>query len=369
VNCPICGRFAPAGSSRCTACGADFRDPDVRALARQPAAPVAAPPDLEAGGLGNDRILLLSGAGVADGTAVRRLALLGAGLLLVGALLPVGVPGLGMRLPLTMLDDGPALAILLPLVFGAIVLGAGLAGLRRVSAIALAAMMAVAGLGTLLFGLTPWGEHAETARALPVLVWLGVVLAAIGVCVRVLRATDGLAPWAIAAGGLLLLAGGLVPHDDLMQLLPLEFAALSRRGDGMDDTLFAVALDAVTAGSLLVVLGAVYLLPILAVPAAALLAARRPQGPWDPSGNALRVIGAVIVLWLPLTYGAAAFNLLGPGIWYRGGEDALQALILGRVRLTLLAAGAMLWIAGGGAALYLLARPRPGVTARSTRTA
>ena len=86
--CPLCAAPWRAGSERCSKCGADLSDPDVRAfLGTGPVAPPIAEP---AGALGAGRILGVGLDGLVSGQAVRKLGLVG-GLL---ALLAFGLPAL-----------------------------------------------------------------------------------------------------------------------------------------------------------------------------------------------------------------------------------------------------------------------------------
>jgi hypothetical protein len=375
MNCPICGRFSPAGSSRCTACGADFGDPDVMALAAAPRRPLTAPagaPALEEAALANDRVLFMSGAGIADGTSLRRVGLIGALLLFLGALCPVDLDFHGTKLPFQVLGDGPTVAMIVPLILAAAVLAVAVPRRGVIPPVGVAGVLAAAGLLVLLLGLTPFGKYARTATELPLLTWLGVAIAGIGVSMRVLLPRDPAAPFIAVGGAALFLVGGLLPHDELDPLVPIEM-----RGTDAE-SLLGAAYDAVDSkiGSVLL-LGLVQLAPIALLSLGAALSFRRPTGLWDGTGNVLRIFALAIVLWLPVSFVVAAFNILGPPPTPPGekppeyviieGEthrvtDVTRALLLGRARLAVLSAGAMFWLTAGAAALYTQLR------VRSTRT-
>lgn len=306
-------------------------------VAAAPAAVVKVPEGIDAGALANDRILGLSGAGLASGASLRLLGGAGALLLLIGALISF---------------QGPTRAIAVPLVLAAAGLAVAIPR-RGVPTVAIAGLLLAGGLLELAAGLTPFGEGAATATQLPVLLWLGAATAGVGVCLRVVRPTDPVAAYVVLAGTIVFVIGGLLPFGEIGAQLPHEFQMLALRGP-LDGSILGLSWDALDGGTLLFALGAVMLLPVLALPAATVLAFRRPAGLWDAPGNALRALGTLIVLWIPLTYAAAAFNLSG---WQNEGLPYRQ-----RIQLAVLAAGAVLWLTAGAVALVLELR------ARSTRT-
>lgn len=342
MNCPICGRWSPAGSPRCTACGADFKDPDVLALARAPA-PATVPADLAAGALAEDRLLGLRGEDVADGAGLRRVGVAGAIALLLGAI-PLG--------------EGPAWAAVLPAALGVVGLALACLPRRAWHRAPLGVFFAAGGLAELLFGLTALGEGAWGPTALPLLPWLGVAAAGVGVAVRVLRPHDPHAVWIIVGGAVAYVLGGLLPLERAGEQVVFELRLLQLAGE--DESMLDLALTGFGGGSPVVLMAAMQLLPVVALPLAALLAFRRPTGLWDAPGKTVRALGHVIVLWLPLLYAAAAFNLAGWAGTTRG--DDLETIMLGRARLALLATGAMLWLTGAATTIYVRVR------ARSTRT-
>lgn len=366
MNCPICGRWIPAGSARCPACGADLKDPDVLRLIAAPPAPAKAPTGVGEGALANDRFLGMTGAGIADGSSLRRLALAGAALLAIGGLFPLDLDFTRARFPLGALGDGPRAALLVPLILA--LAGAAVALPRRgqIPPIAVAGLLAAGGLVELTLGLTPLGASAWTPTSLPVLTWLGVATAGVGVSLRILRPTDPWARWIVVAGAAIWLLGGLVPHDDVGPLLLGEMRWVCNAPGGCEGSVHGTAWDAVGLHALVQFLGLALLLPLVLLPLAALLAFRRPTGLWDTAGNTLRAVGFGIVLWLPLVFAIAAFNVWGwpdgrvrvPDHGWIAFDDFSRALLLGRIRLTLLSAGAILWLTAGATALVVLGRAR-----------
>jgi len=329
--CPICGRFSPDGSSRCTACGADVRDPDVQALMRAPATPLRLH-ETHAGALGNDRFLGLSGSGVLTGSSLRRVGVAAAAALLLGALLPL-VTG---HSPLTPGVSRVATAV--PMVLAAALFAVVVPPRGILPPLGVGALLAAGGLVELALGLTPFGREAGTAIALPLLPWLAVALAGIGVAIRVVRPSDPFAAPLVAIGAVVFVVGGLLPHRDVLDLLPAEFRFLH---GSTGRSLFATCWDALEVGQL-VPDACAQLAPLVLLPLAAVLAFRRPAGLWDAPGNALRFLGIAIVLWLPAVFALAAVD---HAFWPRA-------------RVSLLATGAMLSLTAGATAVYAIARAR-----------
>lgn len=382
MNCPLCARFLPEGSRRCTSCGADFLDPDVLKMiqAPKPAVPAVASSDVRrigAGGLSIDRFLGMTSAGIADGTSLQRVGLFGAACLLVGFLIPIDLDYRGSEMPLAVLDRGPRAALLVPLILA---LAGGVVSLLKrgaVPPIVVAGLLAAGGLVELVLGITPFGRAAGAPTSLPILTWSGVLVAGVGVSIRILRPADPFAKWIALAGTILFLGGSLLTHADVQTLVPLEYLQMATE-DGLDGSILGLAWDAL-GDSFTLVHGATTLLAAVLLPVATALAFRAPHGVWDGAGNVLRAVGLAIVLWLPLGFLAGILNVFGwpSGGFYDGDRvismDALtNALRLGRVRLLLLSLGASLWVTAGSAALYVAwreARGGRGLTAGSTRTA
>lgn len=375
MNCPICGKFLPDGSRRCTACGADFQDPDVLAMLRAPKRPPSSVVSSDVrrvgvGGLSIDRFLGMTSAGIADGTSLQRVGLYGAACLLLGFLVPIDLDFHGSEMPLAVLDKGPRAALLVPLILA--LAGGAVALLKKgaVPPVVIAAMLAAGGIAELALGLAPFGHAAGAASSLPVLTWGGVLVAAIGVSIRILRPGDPFAKWFVLTGAIGYVVGGLLPHDDVSPLVPLEYQAMAPLGR-LDGSILGLAWDA-TSDAFTLVHAAIALLPVALLPLATALAFRRPSGVWDGAGHVLRGVGIAIVLWLPLGHLLGIVNAWGwpAGVYFDGQRsvpmDVLtHGLVLGRVRLLLLSLGASLWLTCGASALWVWYR---GVRDGSSRT-
>jgi len=364
VNCPICARFLPDGSRRCKECGADFQDPDVLAIMSAPRPPPSAVVSSDvrrvgAGGLSIDRFLGMTSAGIADGTSLQRVGLIGAACLLLGFLVPIDLDYRGSEMPLAILDKGPRAALLVPLILA--LAGGVVALLKRgaVPPVAVAGLLAAGGLVELTLGLAPFGEAAGSPSSLPILTWGGVAIAGIGVSIRILRPADPFAKWFVLGGAILYVGGGLLSHDDVATLVPLEYRGMAHDASGLDGSILGLGWDAV-GDSFTLVHGAHALVVAALLAVATALAFRPPRGVWDTAGNILRALGVAIVLWLPLGFLGGMVNVSG---WPAGGfrldgdrvisMDVLtQALLVGRAKLLLLSAGATLWLTAGATALY-----------------
>jgi hypothetical protein len=307
---------------------------------RAPSAPLVLPEEA-AGALGNDRLLGMTGNGIADGTSLRGVGAVAGALLLLGALFPA-VRG---HSPFT--DGVTNVAVTVPLVLGVMLLALAVPRRGVLPPVGVAGLLGAGGLVVLLLGLTPFGAVAMTATRLPALVWLGVAVAAVGVAVRVLRPIDPYAAGTIAVGTLLFVVGGLLPHESVHELMPLEFGFLPA---GTERGVIGAAWDGLAFGPL-ALSSAMQLVPLVMLPLATALAFRRPAGLWDAPGNALRALGVAIVLWLPLVFAVAA----------------VDHAFLPRARLAVLAAGAMLALTAGTAALYIIARGNGRIRSAAAR--
>src|SRR5207248_9667315 len=110
-------------------------------------------------------------------------------------------------------------------------------------------VLAIAGGLELAFGIAPLGDVAYTATELPVATLLGLAIGATGVCLRVLRPTDKIAPWLVVAGAVIYIGGALLPHDAIDDRLPFELH------EGTDGSILGVASDAAGADLAHAVLG------------------------------------------------------------------------------------------------------------------
>jgi len=374
--CPICDRRNPDYADRCTACGADFHDPEVRALIGAPAATPTAgaapgtgatagtvdPTGAGTASLASDRFFGVSAAGLADGRHLSRLAWVGGALLAVAFLVPVDPDFGGLRMPWALLGGGlgRSLAVILPLLLGAAAVELAVVG-KRLPRPAVAGALVAAGL--LAFGLCipPLARGAGANAHLPWLVWLGVATAAVGVTARVLRPLDRTARWVIAAGGVLVLFAQLVPHGDTNQTMPVDFWLVNV--GGIDVSRLSGNLHALVDGTVEVRLLAFWqLVPLALVPTAFVLALRQPSGPWDTKGAGLRPLGWVLVPYVAIWFAVYALNAMGwpggafhvklDGRWLEGGTFS-TAVVAARLHLMLVALGATAWLVGGATALYL----------------
>jgi hypothetical protein len=379
IQCPICERRSPAYADRCTACGADFHDPEVRALIGAPPAagtpPGAADPTAGAGtaSLASDRFFGVSAAGLADGRHLTRVAWAGGILLAAAFLVPVDPDFRGLRMPWSLLGGGLArsLAVILPLLLGAAAVELAVIG-KRLPRAAVAGGLAATGL--LAFGLcVPPLAHGAgaTAAHLPWLVWLGVAAAAVGLGARVLRPLDRTARWVIAGGGALVLFAMVVPHGDTTQTLPIDFSMINV--GGLDVSRLSGNLNALVDGTVEVRLLAFWqLVPLVLVPVAFALALRQPSGPWDTRAHGLRPVGWVVVPYVAIWFALYALDAMGwpggafhiqvDGHWLDGSTFS-TAVVAGRLHLALIALGATAWLVGGASALYLRLVPGPGPAA------
>jgi len=148
--CPVCSHHSPHTSPRCDACAADFNDPDVRTMMGQDESSVMAP-HIKGGALTHSKILGFSEDGLADGSGVRKLALLGLILLTAVFLLLIHHSFSDSSSAWSALEHASPLVLLFPLlaiVMGLVAFFAPLAAWQRSVILIVAGM---AGLATLQF--------------------------------------------------------------------------------------------------------------------------------------------------------------------------------------------------------------------------
>ncbi len=255
----------------------------------------------------------------------------------------------------------------MPLLLGAI--GLELAVLsKRVPVVARAAVLVGGGLLAIALGQRGVAAGAglpETGLLVP---WLGAAIAGVGIAARLLRPLDRHARWVILAGGAVFAIGMLVPLDPRNAPFECTWFQLSWEGPqarGLAAMMLAL-LDAANIEVQLVML--LQLAPFALIPLAFALAWRPPTGAWDRPAMALRPIGWVIVLFAViaiamLVFGATSYTGFGGGFEWDGrlvdGDAFGRAVIVGRLRLGLLAFGGLTWFVGGATALYLRFAPAP----------
>ncbi len=343
----------------CKSCGADLYDPDVQAFAGGKA-PGSVPLGTDdpsqqaaadaAGMLGAGQVAGVRLEGLLDGTALRRLGVIGGMMLLVAFVLPAvrdyervfvhgdwGYVG-SYRYSWDLLVGGNALALLFPLVAG--LLGLVVAFVPGLSTPVRASLLGAAGLIGLVLCLGQLGSYGMAPTSTATLTTLGAILAGIGMAARVLLPQSTPARWTLVAASVVFTAGMLIPVGDLSPRLPFDY---SFYGDWLGaDLTDAVPVATIASGVDRRAMGLFFvavwmLLPLVLFPAAAYLSWRRPQGVWDKDGLALRPLSWLIVLYLPLLYGLMAFSAGG---W---DDQASKSAMLGRIRLFVVCLPLVLW--------------------------
>lgn len=365
VPCPLCKTQNPRDAMRCRSCGADFADPDVIALGGGAAAlqesDVAA-----AGSLSASRFLRFSLDDLASGESARRLTIAGAVLLAAGFIAPLTIDYQSLVLPWKAADGGPVVALFFPLavIAAGLVLAFAPGVPARVRAGGLAPL-GLAGMATLPF----LGRFAGAPSAPLALAPLFLAPAAAAVALRLHDPTSLRARRVLAAASGLTLVAMLVRYDEAQRVLPAEVQFWLRDSDALDrSTTLAAYLEVWNSDPNVLFICLMGVLPLLLLPAALALAWPKPSGVWDRAGMALRPIGWLLVLYLPLSYLLAAFNLTGMDFAGRVGtgeyvatfEHFARTTMMGRLKLAALAAGYGLWAALGAV---------PWLTARFGRSA
>ncbi|MCE9579728.1 MAG: hypothetical protein K8W52_41805 [Deltaproteobacteria bacterium] len=376
MRCPICDKPTAQYAARCDACGADLMDPDVRALAGL-AAPAPAGSERAAqeaaahGGtasLARDRYFGVSAAGLASGQHLAWLAWIGGLALAATFLAPLDPDFRGLRAPWNLLDEGRTVALIVPLLFGAIGLEIAVLS-RKVPVVARAGVLVGGGLLAIALGQRGIAEGAgmpETGLLLP---WLGAAVAGTGIVARLLRPLDRHARWVILAGAALFAVGMLVPIASTNAPFECAWFQNAWRGAAPSRSVAAMTLDLMDHATIeLQLVMLLQLAPFALLPLAFALAWKAPTGAWDRPATALRPVGWVIVLFAVLAiamlaFGATSYTGFGGGFeWDRRivDSDTLgRALIAGRLRLALLAFGGLTWFVGGATALFLRFAPAP----------
>lgn len=357
IICPICDRDNARDARRCRSCGADFEDAELAAQIGRPlGGPVG---DDEEINLSSDRFLGIRWLGLEVGGDLRLLALIGAALFTVAALIPVNLDFEGVKATWSVLDKGPTFALLLPVICAA--LGVALATPlgRFLPAPVLAGVLAAAGFTVLLFGLVPFGASAALPEVTPWLVWIGLPLAAAGVAVRVMKPRDLHARWVVVGGAVLVVLGMLIPRTDARTVLPGEYVLYMFDANLLDTSMLGASLDGFEHDVMVRFLSMWHMFGIALVIAAAGLSIPTPKGPWDSLGMILRPIGFALVFYIPLTYTLYTLNIAGwRGVDVRWKDRYIEwdaftnALFAGRARSALVAFPAAAWAAAGLAGLW-----------------
>ena len=367
--CPICDRDNAVDARRCRSCGADFEDAEIAAQLQRP----AGVDDDDELNLTGDRFLTIRWLGLVHGGDLRRVALLGGILFLIAGLIPVDLDFGGLKATWSQLGDGPTVALLLPIVLGAIGLALATPLGRGIPPVGLAGALAAGGAATLVLGVTPFGASAAMPERVPYLVWLGLAVAGAGVAVRVLRPKDANARWFAVAGAALVVVGMAIPITDARRSLPAEYALYMRDASLLDKSLLGAAIDGFDHDLMIRFLAMWQFLAIPLTAAAAALCLPTQRGAWDSLGLALRPIGWAIIFYIPLTLLLCTVNIMGwrgaPEVYYHDAWhdwDAFTgALFAGRARLIVLTAPAVAWLVAGLVGLRVHLMPEPGAPATS----
>ncbi len=327
---------------RCSACAADFSDPDVKAMMDLDSVESL---EVAAGSLAHGKFLGVSEARLIDGSAVRKLASFGA-LVLAGAFfIPIAIDFGDAVMPWKALGHAPAIPLLFPGLAILMALTAAILPLQawQRSTILLAA--GIVGLITLPF----LGVFSGSPEKLLYLIWLGVIVASWGLILRCYDSQNMLARRIAIAGAALAVAGFFLPISGAADALPLELRLHLR--DSVDSASAFSVYKTVFNRSPMVFFSTVYLfLPLVLLPAAAIVAWPKPKSAWDKSGLVVRPAAWIAVLYIPLGFALFAFNLVGDeggrlvldGVVYAW-DDVVSASFLGRLRLLLLAAVFATW--------------------------
>jgi hypothetical protein len=365
IPCPVCSTRNPGGSLRCGSCGADFADPDVRALAADAAA-ISSSALGAAGALGDSRFLSFSLDAAAAGSAPRRLVAIGCGLLAIGFLAPLTVDYAHLTPTWSLIRGGSSLLLLFPLVAIALGIAVALAPLPGRARSAALVVLGLVGLATLpthgRFSGGPLAAMTPFLFAMPI--------AGAAIALRLWAPASRAARVAVVASGALVAASLFVPIPGGERLLPVEMKLFGFIPEGTQ-SMFSVYNGIESGVPLLFLLPLSTFLPLGLLAAAGALAWPPARGVWDTRGKLLRAVGWFVVLYLPLTYLLFAFHQLGLedagyvqiGEYVASYAHLLKTTMVARAKLAALAAAYSLWVALGGLAILA------ATTARSGRSA
>ena len=363
IPCPLCRTRNPGGSLRCSSCGADLNDPDVRALAGDAAA-MSSSALGEAGALSASRFLSFSLDAAADGSAARRLVAVGSALLAIGFLAPLTVDYAHLVPTWSLAGGGMSLLLLFPLVaigLGIAVAFAPLSGRVR-SAVLVG--LGLAGLATLpVHGRFSGGPLAVMT---PFLFAMPLAGAAIGF--RLWAPASRAARIAVVAAAVLVALSLFIPVPGGERLLPVEMKWFGFIPQGTH-SMFTVYNGIESGAPLLFLVPLSTFLPLGLMVAAVALAWPPARGVWDTRGKLLRAVGWLVALYLPLTYLLFAFHQLGMedagyvqiGEYVATYAHVVKTTMVARAKLAALAAAYSIWIAVGGLAIL-------STTGRSARS-
>lgn len=338
--CPVCSTNNAPKSIRCSSCGADFTDVDVMAMMGQDMGSVLAP-EIAAGSLAHSNFLGFSRDSLEDGRAVRKLAVLGALMLLGAFLIPVSSDYRDSLFAWKALDHAPSIALLFPLLAAVMALVAAFAPLENWQRSLVLVLAGMGGIATLPF----LGNLSGSPEKLMPLISLGLVVAAWGLILRSFDSQSDLARKLIIGGALVAVIGFFIPMAGADSALPIElrFYLNGEIGTGSAFTVYKTVFNK----DPLVFFSTVYLfLPLVLLPLAAAASWPKPKEAWDKMALFIKPVAWFVVLYLPIGFALFAFNLLGNEETrviidghYLKWEEFTSAALKGRFRLLLLAAG------------------------------
>lgn len=361
IPCPVCSQNNPASSMRCSACGADFSDPDVMAMMGEDVSNIVAP-EVAAGSLAHGTFLGFSEEGLIDGGAVRKLALVGSIFLVAAFLVPVSIQFEEKVMAWKALDSAPAIALLFPALAALMGLIAFVAPLQAWQRSATLVAAGIIGIATLPFLASLSGSPEQL---LP-LVWLGTLTGGWGLVLRCYDSQNMFARKLAIGGAVIAVVGFFLPLSDPQHAVPLEMRFYFR--EAIDSGSAFTVYKTVFNKDPMVFFSSLYLfLPMVLLPLGAALAWAKPSGAWDKTGMFLRPIAWLAVLYVPIGFALFAFNLLGENdgrviidnavySW----NDVTSHALLGRLRMLALGAVFALWATMPGITLLRHFMPKPG---------
>lgn len=352
TKCPICGHQAYGQDLRCGKCGADFHDPDVRALMDQ--APDLNGDALLAGveTLSASKVLSVSAEGLDNGSALTRLALIGAGLFGVGFFIPLAIDYEHYRFAWAV--EGASLGLWFPA--AACAIGLVLSALHAAPRLPRSIVLALGGFAGLLLTPSLGKFAATTSHALP-LYTLAIALGAAAATQRLYAPHSKRARYGLIGASALMFAGLLIPVSEATSVVPAEVRFLLGDLEGGGTPLKLLWAGA-SRQPLTYLIGNFALAALLVLPAAAAVAHIK-AGVWDRGGQALRPMTWLLILFPALLLGLQTFNLMGWEVrWvvYDGftvpGESFAQAGMTGRAKMMVITAASSLWAVFGTVGAY-----------------
>jgi hypothetical protein len=365
ITCPICRQPNPADNHLCLACGADFSDPDVIAMAPGDSSQMPQSSLGDAGELAEDRFLGISHEGLIEGKSLRRLALGGGVIFLAAFFIPTTVDFRSWLGPLAGLDKGPTLAVLFPLLAAGAGLAMALVG--KLDNWVRAAVLVGVGLLGIFLCLPPLGKFAGAPHKVLPVYTIGLLCAGAALAIRMYNPRSRDARYAAIAAAVIVAIGMVIPVGDSHRALTIEFPFYVDSEFG-DMALASAYRKGMTHDMMVRMLSLFGLLPLIALPLAAALAWPTPRGVWDKYAVALRPLAWLAALYIPLAFAMMLFNVAGwseftsvvaRGQWVTF-DNFSEALLVGRARLVVLSLFLALWVEIGVVVVHHHFRPDDG---------